>query len=267
MWGTQHNPGQYTGRYILGITAAFWSHRSKKSTPLFLVCSSQRLGHDNHEREPQHGRHRIHSGLGHRLDAHAGGVVVVLDMSSQSRRHPLSERGADLYQTPAVAVHSLLREQPLPRYLWEPAAGRGAIVNTLRDAGHVVLASDLVDYNQPSHFAGRDFLLERKAPYGCEAIVTNPPFKLATEFVEHALNLVPLVVMLLRLAFMESVRRTNILENRGLERVLVYRRRLPMMHRDNYTGPKANSGMAFAWFVWNRDYAGPTELRRISWEN
>jgi hypothetical protein len=57
--------------------------------------------------------------------------------------------------------------------------------------------------------------------------------------------------MLLRLAFYESVRRTPILENRGLARVHVFRKRLPMMHRDGWEGRKANSGMAFAWFVWD----------------
>lgn len=72
--------------------------------------------------------------------------------------------------------------------------------------------------------------------------------------------------MLLRLAFMESERRSDILEKRGLARVHVFRKRLPMMHRAGWEGRKANSGMAFAWFVWDRSYAGPTELRRISWD-
>ena len=33
----------------------------------------------------------------------------------------------------------------------------------------------------------------------------NPPFKLASEFVAHALDLSPKVIMLLRLAFLKSV--------------------------------------------------------------
>jgi hypothetical protein len=36
--------------------------------------------------------------------------------------------------------------------------------------------------------AGRDFLLERRAPDGIECIVTNPPYRLADQFVEHALT-------------------------------------------------------------------------------
>jgi len=72
--------------------------------------------------------------------------------------------------------------------------------------------------------------------------------------------------MLLRLAFLESERRCSILEGRGLARVHVFRKRLPMMHRDQWAGRKANSGMAFAWMIWKRGYAGPTVIDRISWE-
>lgn len=178
----------------------------------------------------------------------------------------LADRGDDLYETPSVAVEALLRVENLPHWLWEPAAGRGAIVKVLLNAGHTVLASDLVDYGIPTHFSSRDFLMER-LPAQVEAIVTNPPFKLAEQFVEHALNICPRVIMLLRLAFMESSRRSHILENCGLARIHVFRRRLPMMHRDGWEGRKANSGMAFAWFSWDRAHRGPTEIHRISWES
>jgi hypothetical protein len=56
------------------------------------------------------------------------------------------------------------------------------------------------------------------------------------------------------------------LEGRGLARVHVFRKRLPMMHRCNYVGPKANSGMAFCWMTWSRGYTGLPTINRISWE-
>lgn len=188
---------------------------------------------------------------------------MALDHSCQVQRHTLKDRRDDCYETPPVAVEALLRVERLPKRIWEPCCGRGKIVNVLRSAGHEVFATDLIDYGDNQ---GRiDFLMERSA-HLCEAIVTNPPFKLAEEFVARALDLCPIVVMLLRLAFLESERRTPILENRGLARIHVFRRRLPMMHRDNWTGPKANSGMAFAWFVWDASHKGPAELHRISWD-
>jgi hypothetical protein len=189
-----------------------------------------------------------------------------IDHSCQVQRAPFSERGHDLYSTPSVATEALLRVENLPHYLWEPAAGRGAIVEVLRSAGHEVYASDLIDYGYPLHHGGRDFLLEPEMPDAVGAIVTNPPYMLAEEFVEHALTLSPLVVMLLRLAFLESERRCHLLEGRGLARVHVFRKRLPMMHRDGWEGKKGNSGMAFAWFVWDCAHTGPTTIDRISWE-
>jgi hypothetical protein len=139
-------------------------------------------------------------------------------------------------------------------------------VDVLRAAGHEVIGSDLVDYGRPDFFARRDFLLEWKLPAGCEGIITNPPFKLANQFVRHALDLAPkIVVMLLRLAFLESVGRTDIIEQRGLARVFIFRERLPRMHRDGWAGPHASSSQAFAWFCWSRSHRGAPTLHRISW--
>jgi hypothetical protein len=181
-------------------------------------------------------------------------------------RAPLSERGDDLYETPHVAVSALLRVEKLPPMIWEPACGSGHIVSVLRGAGHEVIAGDLVNYGCPLSFHGIDFLMERRAPHDVKCIVTNPPFKLAGEFVAKALELCPTVIMLLRLAFLESEKRRDILDGGQLSRVHVFRKRLPMMHRAGWEGRKANSGMAFAWFRWDRTHTGPTELRRISWE-
>jgi hypothetical protein len=192
----------------------------------------------------------------------------MLDHSCQTQRHPHAERGVDLYETPSVAVEALLRVERLPLRIWEPACGKSCnIVNVLRAQGHDVYASDLMDYGtDPTAHYGRDFLHEHQAPEGYECIVTNPPFQWAEPFVAHALELCPLVVMLLRTAFLESERRTGILEGRGLARVHVFRKRLPMMHRAGWQGRKANSGISFSWFVWHRKYRGAPSVHRISWE-
>ena len=187
----------------------------------------------------------------------------MLDHSCQVQRHPLSERGHDCYQTPEVGTEAVFRHEDIDDF-WECAAGPGAIVRVGRRLGRTVIASDIVPY-EGLHFA-RDFLGEIGMPAGVDTILTNPPFKLAEQFVEHALWLAPKVIMLLRLAFLESERRCHILEGRGLARVHVFRKRLPMMHREGWQGPKANSGMAFAWFVWIRGHTGPTIINRISWE-
>lgn len=188
-----------------------------------------------------------------------------ISLAAGNKTHSIQERGVDLYETPACAVDALLAVEKLPHHIWEPACGRGAIVDILRRHGHTVWATDLCDHGCRESQFKVDFLLERQSRIDVEAIVTNPPFSLAQQFVERALSLAPKVVMLLRLGFLESERRTPILDNGKLARVLVFKKRLPMMHRDGWAGPKSSSAMAFAWYVWDRFHQGPTEMRRISY--
>src|SRR5262249_34104609 len=147
-------------------------------------------------------------------------------------RAPLAVRRDDLYETPPEAVHALLAYEKLPDgAVWECACGPGAIVRVLRAAGHRVYATDLVDYGLDDAESGVDFLMEREPGFYVGTILTNPPYKLAEQFVRHALTLCPKVIMLLRLAFLESERRRAILDNGMLARVYAFRNRLPMMHR------------------------------------
>jgi hypothetical protein len=194
--------------------------------------------------------------------ATANALSVTLNHAAQSGQHPHAERGLDCYSTPAVAVEALLRAERLPHWIWEPCAGTGNIVEVLRTAGHATIASDIVDRGFPLHFVG-DFLAQKKVPAGVECILTNPPFKIITKFVAHALDLCPRAIVLARLAFLESERRSEILERRGLARVHVFRKRLPFMHRDGWKGPRASSAIPFAWFHWSRDHRGPTIIDRI----
>jgi hypothetical protein len=146
-------------------------------------------------------------------------MLTARTVSCGNARGPLSDRGHDVYETPPCAVEALLRAEPLPGHIWEPCCGSGRIAEVLRAHGHAVTATDLV--------ADRiDFLMERRAPPGVGAIVTNPPFKLAAEFVRHGLALVP---MLLRLTFLESEARSDLIDGGRLARVLVFANRLPRM--------------------------------------
>jgi hypothetical protein len=183
-----------------------------------------------------------------------------------AQTHSHTARGDDLYETAPEAVYALIKAEYLPPVIWEPACGRGSIVGVLREAGHLVIATDLNNRGCPTSLAGIDFLTEHRVPSGATCIVTNPPYKLAQEFAEHALRLCPRVIMLLRLAFLESERRTGILENGRLARVHIFRNRLPMMSRDGWNGPIATSSICFAWYVWTWDHKGPPMLHRISWE-
>ena len=175
--------------------------------------------------------------------------------------HPHNERGLDCYETPGEAVRALLDVETFQGPIWECACGPGAIVQVLRETGHQVFATDLIDYGCPDSTAGVDFLLQRQAPKGVETILTW-----ANDFVRHALTLAPRVVMILRLGFIESVSRSDILDGGQFARLYVFRNRLQQMHRYGWTGPKPEgSAIAFAWYVWDRAHKGPATVHRISW--
>jgi hypothetical protein len=132
---------------------------------------------------------------------------------------PHAERNDDFYPTPECAVRALLKVESFSGPIWECACGNGAIVNVLRQTGHKVIATNLVDYSCPDSTSGVDFLMEQRAPAGVDTILTNPPFMFADKFVRHALTLVPRVVMLLRFLFIESQGRCDIIDGGQLRRV------------------------------------------------
>jgi hypothetical protein len=201
-------------------------------------------------------------------DQPGGAIVEQRDKRNHSGaqvgRHALRDRRDDLYETPPEATRALLAAERLPHIIWEPAAGRGAIVNVLRARGHEVVATDLVDYGVPGQTAGVDFLMERTAPPGVEAAISNPPYKNAEAFVRHALDLVPQVYFLLQLQFLASKRRHDIISHR-LRAVHVFANRLPMIHRDGWSGPRASSATDYAWFCWERDHKGSAIVDQILW--
>ncbi len=83
-------------------------------------------------------------------------------MRQGADRAALKERRDDLYETPRCATQALMRVEKLPKTIWEPAAGRGAIARELEAAGHLVMKSDLVAHpgSDMGIATGVDFLLE-----------------------------------------------------------------------------------------------------------
>ena len=188
-----------------------------------------------------------------------------LSTGSGTCASPLSVRGHDFYKTPPEAVYALLDNFDVPQCIHESSCGDGAIVNILRATGRTVHASDIVDRGCPDSFVA-DFLEQKEPIPGVECCLGNPPFSLAHEFVRKSRELYPVTIMLLRLAFLESMRRSDILDQGDLKEVLLFANRLGFMHRDGWTGKRcSNSGMPFCWMIWARNHDGPAVIRRITW--
>jgi methylase of polypeptide subunit release factors len=170
---------------------------------------------------------------------------------------------SDFYRTPAFVTEALLVQEAFTGTVWEPACGDGAMSRVLEQKlPHCrIISTDLNDYGygQP----GVDFL---KTRLKADAIVTNPPFRLATEFAEHALECAPKVALFLKLAFLEGTRRYCLFRKFPPKFVHVFSRRVSLTRNGMKETP--NGGMmAFAWFVWEKDYQGRPQVDWISPDN
>ncbi len=167
--------------------------------------------------------------------------------------------GPDFYPTPAWATQALMDHESFEGVVWEPACGDGAMAEVLTNSGLQVFASDLYVRGYGKH--STDFLTYDQV---FPNIITNPPYNLAEKFVLCALEKSEKkVALLLRLAFLESAgRQRNIFQKFPPSRVWVFSERVTFYPK----GEERESGgtTAYAWFVWDHSYAGPTELKWIS---
>ena len=132
-----------------------------------------------------------------------------------------SERALnDFYATDPATIDGLLKVYSLPERIWECACGNGSLSKKLESLGYDVVSTDLVDrgYGQggvnflASEEENRMFNENFEGFPKVDCILTNPPYKYATEFVKRALQLVNdggSVVMFLKLTFLEGKKRYN----------------------------------------------------------
>jgi hypothetical protein len=158
----------------------------------------------------------------------------------------MSRQKDDFYPTPDTAIRPLLNREAFLGEVWEPACGDGAISKVLQEHGYKTISTDLNDWGYGE--SRRDFLMEVVAP--THNIVTNPPYKLAQEFIQHAIDLeVYKHCWLLRLSFLEGVKRFNELFAKNQpSRIYVFSKRVTMWRGDEE--PRGTGTTCYAWFVW-----------------
>ena len=169
----------------------------------------------------------------------------------------------DWYPTPPEAVEALLSVETFSPVIWEPAAGDGSLAEVLQEYQYSTICSDLNDYGFCE--AKVDFLLESERR--ADSLITNPPYRLADDFVRHAIELgCTKHAWLLRLAFLEGGKRHETLfKEHPPCRVHVFSKRLTMWRGDfiRSNEPVMSKGtIAYAWFVWEAGFAGKPE---VSW--
>lgn len=145
--------------------------------------------------------------------------------------------------------------------VWEPAVGRGDIQRELEKHYYRVFGSDIDISESPEGSVEIDFFtgpIPELYPL-TGGIVSNPPYNLAQEFIEKALEYsekldLPVVAMLLRSEFKHAKSRAHLFgpgSGYACEVVLTTRPRWDWWFRDT---PKASPRHNFSWFIWDSQW-------------
>ncbi|MBA1157474.1 hypothetical protein [Microvirga mediterraneensis] len=166
----------------------------------------------------------------------------------------------DYYPTPPIAVEKLLLVETFPGLVWEPACGDGAISRILEANQIETISTDLIDrgYGEGNH----DFF---KSPLRADHIITNPPYKLAQAFVEHALTLTSgKVAMLVRVSFLGSAKRKPFFLSNPPARVYLFAKRITLWKRGEEPVKPTGGGIVdYVWCVW--DHSAPNMPTQLHW--
>ncbi|HTV33077.1 MAG TPA: hypothetical protein VME69_08235 [Methylocella sp.] len=164
--------------------------------------------------------------------------------------------GPDFFPTPRWATFALVENEKFVGDIWEPACGNGAMSEVLATTGRTVISSDLYEhgFGEP----GIDFLDNEGV---ASNIITNPPYNSAEGFVASGIaKAEKKFALLLRLAFLEGANRANTIFTRHPpSRVWVFSERITFYPAGAEV--KGSGTTAYAWFVWDKDAVGSSELK------
>lgn len=169
----------------------------------------------------------------------------------------------DFYATPPLAVKELMKLESFNKDIWEPCCGMNHITNILRENNYKVRISDIVDRVNDGTVEIIDFL-------NCDEkwdgdIITNPPYKLATEFVYKSLDVVndgSKVAMFLKLSFLETKKRRLLFDKYPPKVIYVASSRFGCSQTGEFdeTG-NIGSAIAYCWYIWEKGYIGDTIIK------
>lgn len=186
----------------------------------------------------------------------------------------------DYYATPPEATRVLLDAFGINncKTFLEPACGEGHISKELErwygKLGYsigteiIITSSDLIyrGYGKGSI----DFLtlgsigLQKK----WDCIITNPPFKLAQEFIEKALQLSnKYVIMFAKIQLLEGIARKKLFDKYPPKYIYVFTDRVNPLRNGSPFDEKGKpwaSTMCFAWFVWEIGFEGEPRIRWLN---
>lgn len=204
-------------------------------------------------------------------------------MSSKNRKQKPVK--LDQYPTPAETCELISQIDELYEYrngLWlEPCAGDGAFIKCTNriwnlngpkwhateidskyyDSLNVLYENKLLNQFTIGNFLDNNII--RPEWYKYDVILTNVPFSLAEEFVFKSLKMAKLVVMLLRVGFLASLKRTWLDDNMPNIYQIPYRPKfltgINPLNNKLYTADSCDYG----YFVWNYKPQKIGQIKRL----
>ncbi len=170
----------------------------------------------------------------------------------------------DFFPTPPWATRALIEHVVGPQRVsdltcLEPACGAGHMSRVLEEYFSSVRSADAFDYG---YAPVRDFLAYPYETNAVDWVITNPPFRLAEEFVQRSFDVSRRgVAMLVRTVFLESVGRYNRLFQADPPSVFAqFVERVPMVK--GRLDEKATTATGYAWLVWEH---GISDGPKLAW--
>jgi len=181
--------------------------------------------------------------------------------------NPKAEREKnDFYATSPIALILFLNKLKednvnINKKVWECACGMGHLSKVLEKEGYEVLSTDLI-YRGFGE-GNVNFLKENRKFNG--DILTNPPFKLAEQFVEKGIKRLQRgnkLFLFLKIQFLEGQKRNKLFKKYPLKYVYCYSSR-QLCCKDADFEKYTSTTQFYAWYIWERGYNAETILRWI----
>lgn len=127
----------------------------------------------------------------------------------------------------------------------------------------MVYSSDIIDRGYGDNFF--NFLKENKTSLVERDILTNPPYKYAEKFVEHALDIQAegyYTIMFLKIQFLEGKARKKLFEKYPPKYVYVNSERQMCAMNGEFDKYNSNA-VCYCWYVWQKGFKGEPIIRWI----